>query len=508
MSETHLPDDLARWPDDPYALLGVAQNVERRELRRAYARLIRVYKPEHFPEQFRRIRDAYEKLDGFLQYSAYFENQNEEEAGQEEDAGEEIKAEGGSGKADEEGDGNELADLDGAGNSADTQYVYLGSDAPSARPRPAADDELSKSWRKAIDGDTKAAYRELRELERRRPGDSDLCVRLYWMLALSPQLDAIRDRRDWLAASLKKSGLYGPAMELYAREIQGDPAEALHSRCEELLKCDCPPIQLANFASLRWDAAGVLGHWEIVPKDLNALRERIFHADLGAWTRLLLSAAESLLWQSSPQADSIGRNCRKEADEYSEEHQNLENEFYRCDVLLGLASGWKRLGQGTGLPVGLAQQIRELLREGWLRPFGAVRPKLMSFWRPLVRNPRHALAHLDLLYRISPPAVQNLHAQVEAVYHRQHDFSAPRDRVAVAESLRNFYGHFSGVSYQKFRNQVLFFCVKHQIGMADFMEQSWEVMSQMHLQSSDLPERMHKDLPLHCLILACLAFWS
>jgi preprotein translocase subunit Sec63 len=48
MSESHLPDDVAKWPDDPYALLGVDHSVDRRSLRQAYVRLIRVYRPEHY----------------------------------------------------------------------------------------------------------------------------------------------------------------------------------------------------------------------------------------------------------------------------------------------------------------------------------------------------------------------------------------------------------------------------------------------------------------------------
>ena len=47
-------------PEDPYELLGVPRDAGPRDLRRAYTRLIRAYKPEQHPEQFRRIRAAYE----------------------------------------------------------------------------------------------------------------------------------------------------------------------------------------------------------------------------------------------------------------------------------------------------------------------------------------------------------------------------------------------------------------------------------------------------------------
>jgi hypothetical protein len=52
--------------------LGIDRSVDLRDLRRAYVRLIRIYRPEHFPDQFRRIREAYEHLEGYLRYREQF----------------------------------------------------------------------------------------------------------------------------------------------------------------------------------------------------------------------------------------------------------------------------------------------------------------------------------------------------------------------------------------------------------------------------------------------------
>ncbi len=62
MSAPQLPEDLKQWPDNPYDILGVKYGIDPRDLRRAYTQLIRVYKPEQFPEHFRRIREAYEAV--------------------------------------------------------------------------------------------------------------------------------------------------------------------------------------------------------------------------------------------------------------------------------------------------------------------------------------------------------------------------------------------------------------------------------------------------------------
>lgn len=55
-------------PHDPQAFFELADGFERRDLKRSYSRLIRVYKPERHPEEFQRIRAAYEQLDRELRY--------------------------------------------------------------------------------------------------------------------------------------------------------------------------------------------------------------------------------------------------------------------------------------------------------------------------------------------------------------------------------------------------------------------------------------------------------
>ncbi len=46
--------------DDPYELLGVPHDATEREIKRAYARLLRVHRPDRDPAGFRRLREAYE----------------------------------------------------------------------------------------------------------------------------------------------------------------------------------------------------------------------------------------------------------------------------------------------------------------------------------------------------------------------------------------------------------------------------------------------------------------
>src|SRR5579883_1594093 len=60
MNTPELPDDVDEWPADPFAVLGVRPGDDDAVIKRACTRLIRRFKPEHHPDQFRRVREAYE----------------------------------------------------------------------------------------------------------------------------------------------------------------------------------------------------------------------------------------------------------------------------------------------------------------------------------------------------------------------------------------------------------------------------------------------------------------
>jgi hypothetical protein len=166
------------------------------------------------------------------------------------------------------------------------------------------------------------------------------------------------------------------------------------------------------------------------------------------------------------------------------------------------------LGVLEEFPPGTPIMLRDLLRESWLRPFGTVRPKLMGYWRQLTANPRKALDNLDRLFQLSPPIVQHLLSQADAVYCQQHDYSIPRDREEVFIPLQEFYREFYRTPNRSFRCQAMYFCIRHQISLNDFLELSWEIMEQMQIQNSGLAANLQGDVSLHCIILACLAFWS
>ncbi len=67
MDEEHQAD-WQQLPHNPRGFFGLGGQFDRRDLKRAYGKLIRKFKPETHPDEFQRIRAAYEEVESFLRY--------------------------------------------------------------------------------------------------------------------------------------------------------------------------------------------------------------------------------------------------------------------------------------------------------------------------------------------------------------------------------------------------------------------------------------------------------
>lgn len=70
MSDETANVDWSLLPHAPLAFFGLSEAFDRTELKRAYNRFLRQFKPEKHPQEFQRIRAAYELLDNQLRYGA------------------------------------------------------------------------------------------------------------------------------------------------------------------------------------------------------------------------------------------------------------------------------------------------------------------------------------------------------------------------------------------------------------------------------------------------------
>lgn len=68
MADSNNEPDWSLLPHDPARFFGLDAGFDRRDLKRCYNQLIRRFKPERFPQEFQRIRAAYEHLEEAIRY--------------------------------------------------------------------------------------------------------------------------------------------------------------------------------------------------------------------------------------------------------------------------------------------------------------------------------------------------------------------------------------------------------------------------------------------------------
>lgn len=361
MDAPPLPDDPRDWPTDPFALLGVPRSVGEADLKRAYTRLIRKYKPEHAPDEFRRVRAAYEAA---IEMGRWFR------------------------------DAPPVRDTFAGFPAAPPEAPA--PDRPAPRPHePVIDppvqgstaDPVDAAWADAAAGAWDAAYAALVPLADAQPNRADLPLRLYWLLALRPTLDITRTRHDWLALALTRGRLQGPAVELYRRELDCDIQAALYGPYTRLLEAPgVPGRTLLALAGLRLEIAAADGRWAKIELDLAQLAARA--ADLGdePWLAHLATVAGHTAFNSPSLAERCARLLA------GLKHLELRHAwaFDRIDEQREMVEVWR---EATSVP----DPIHAAVAAAWAGGDGRAELTAASAW--VAADPPRALVRCDQVTR-------------------------------------------------------------------------------------------------------------
>jgi hypothetical protein len=333
-----LPANLEDWPEDGFRLLGVERGAEDVEIRRAYTRLIRHYKPEHHPEEFRRIREAYESCQ---QQASWFRHDAE------------IPAE--------------------------TPREPLPTWTQSTAERPASRaDEL---WAKAIDGDLAGAYEAL-AFHITSETETISFLRLYWLLMFDKKIDTIHTRHHWLFQALKTSNFNDTSVELYRRELLVDPVAALNEPYAELLQVETSNENLLRVTRLRLMAAGKIGSTSTMMYDLSQVQSRLLLDAEQEWFGLLLTAFDWAIWdRPSEFLDWILSEFQKL------KHLELENSygFDHIESTLQMTRALERISDVSQSP------ILQLIRLFWVHRYSVENHELQAVLQPVGQSPALSL---------------------------------------------------------------------------------------------------------------------
>ena len=482
------PDDVAQWPRDPLAVLGVPADVDSATLRRAYARLVRRYKPEHAPQEFRRIRDAYENLQQRIRW-------NNVTVDPEDSAPIEAELELG---------GPQPSGLEPAENH-DGRRV-------------STEDNTESAWKRAEVGDWPQACALLREALQLNPCDEEACVSLYWLSLLQPSLASGNSAARCLMPILQRLGVRGRIGELYLRALHSDPEEARSDRCRDLLLDSRSRGRIVELARTRWRALARAGFWFHILTDLDRLHDELLD-DTAAWLALQTTALELAAYSEHDSARRVVARCGgvfQNNESLALRHDHL---FDRADFLLAVAQELEELAEPPFVRDVWQRNDALPLMTAIRRLAGAdaddAQSPLLGIVEEWLCNPAAALANLSELHSrypaLSATLMQLLNARIDWESWPRITLRGEELRHALERVLadgRRIDDVSNTADYGRLRQQLLQFCLSEFVDVDDLIEALIEICPGVPTGQHSWAWYLRGDLALWVLVRGNLFFWS
>ena len=435
MGGADLPDDLREWPADPFELLGVDRSAADTDIKRAYSRLIRRFKPEHHPDQFRRIREAYEAC---LERATWFRPHTPSPPPPPRPV---------SPRSDPSPDADEPV----VRHSPDLERTARQFDPPP--------DPVESLWELALDGQEEEAYRSLVRLMESDPDNEVLPLRLYWLLALNPALDAHRTRHHWLADALVRGRLSGPALELYRRELEANPEQALDDPHDPgpysgVLGIEANPSAVMTVARWRVSAAGRIGWTARMLSDLMQAWVVLPMADEPGWLSLLVAAASWAAWFDSVTFDHFLQSEVRALIHLQLSHAPLFDRLEEAERIANVRD-WTGYGMRPGAFFDLVRMA--WADSGYARPPAVVAAAVdLSGWRP-------ALDILDSSFGHRPLFLELVAREFEHYLRNRELLDTPEFPPDLLRGLARRLEVFRPISYVSVQSKFLDLLVAHAV---------------------------------------------
>jgi hypothetical protein len=462
MSDHELPLDPASWPTDPYRLLGVSRTVSKQDLRKAYLKLIRAYKPEHHPDEFQKIRQAYETLQPLAGQSDAFR--------------------------------------DPIGDEVEISF----STGPEPEPRLTPAEPSVDPWELACAGEPESSYRMLLMIPESGNPAEETYLQLYWLLVLVPGLDPARQPIDWLISGLARLGpRAGRLRELLRRELSADLKLALSDRIIGFFQRSVSLSLVHDVLLARWRAARLAKRWSLIVADVDALRGWLPGVDSEAWAGILLAASMNLGWAGKPENDRVVGYCR-EVEQLGHRSQDFGEELYQVEYVQILRSGLDRLNSRMGAfseyypLLSCSWDERSPQFEGWLR----------SYIEQIARDPRTSLDRMDRIQKLAPAVLGRLSTLLGGLDFEDQSFHTSRIIAEITPALGRFLAEHHWNDYKAIRLDLLRFCLKEAISPALMARTLSERPEFVLTGKSPLAQSIRDDLPLRHVYRAFELSWS
>lgn len=491
MTDERLPDDLARWPTDPFELLGVNASIDERGLKRAYAKLIRQFKPEHHPQHFIRIREAFEQLLQHIQWKSQFPST---------ESGDETSDQNGQRQV-------ESFDIEFAGNLPRSKNL----DPDAARSNQihrstngtlrSFEEALEVAWQPALKGDAVQSYLQLLNLVPQFEQPCEIYLRLYWLHRLFPDLEPARHHSHWLIIALKRTRFHSAPWLLYCAELKRQPQLAQSTEHQSLLNIAMPSWRLFELLKHRWRAALRVKNWEWVHRDLDLLRGLLKFDSSVTWVQILFQVFDLAAWSSCPAARQIVEETKQELQELSETHAQLHRAFFRYDLLLEV------LAKTPIEPLQIVDdEFREFSRDNWHQSVDAPDPQFKAALENWAANPRRILKLLTGFRKHARHLFGHISNIIMGLKRDKHDQNAFQREESIKELIQQFLLSRKKMKYGRFRVELLEFCCHNRITLEEILA-SFEDWLDYEMPDKTLPF-LRTDRPLKVVLHGVFAFWN
>jgi hypothetical protein len=489
MTDNALPDDLTQWPTNPYELLRVDVDIDERGLKRAYAKLIHKFSPEHHPQHFVRIRAAFEQVLNHLhaleQFHDLASQQNQDNWPRQ------------AGTTDALTDRNQDFSF---GRPADDD-VLTPSNRLDHQQLFTIEEVLEAVWQTVLQGNLVQGYRDLAKLATQFRRHGQIYLRLYWLHRIYPELDSTRHYTYWLITGLQQSQYDDSAWKLYFDELRRYPYLAGRAEHLALLQSTIPPWRLHELLEHRCRAALQLNSWEWICKDLDLLRDKLKWDDSSTWVRVLFQVFAIAVWSSHPLAREIVQQSKNELEELSEIHSELRRDFIRFDRLLEAAADTP-LDQ---LKI-MDEHFPAFGGENWWRLLDKHDPRLKLNLESWVANPKRTLKLLTGFWKHARHLFTQIRRSIKRLERDQCDHRGPERWESIRGPIQQFLLLRKTMEYRRFRAELLAFCVENRIALDEITIpfEDW-IDNEM---SADVIALLNRDRPLKIVLHGVFAFWK
>lgn len=448
---SHLPDKVEQWPNDPYAIIGVERSAERTDVRRAYSRLIREFRPETHPVHFQALHEAYEVVLAIV-----------------------------------DGGGAKLL-APGSGPVFDFDDHSAASSA--AEKSTATAEGLWQQFTETPDDKVVYAATQLAESE---APIADVFLLLYWMRRLHPEIAPGDDRISWLQRGLKQHPHDGRFVDLIIAEFRSDRLLCTNPQTRHISEQIACPDSLARYLSVRWDGIGRSNAWRTLKEEIDQARTLFGIDQTENWARLLITAYEIVSFST----DELGQHL---LDDVKDEIESFP------DLQLALSEDLESLDQWQLFRIQRGGQhgnaIVDFVAGERFTDLAAVQQATLKVIERWVDRPRTALKLLTSTAADYPEAFWQF-VQYVAIT----DLSdPPADDLLLANDIADFFPRTYNDSYAHMRLRILDFCRRECIGPTQFFRYLNDVADGIGL-GTELLEALQSDLPLYVTIQSMHVF--